>query len=137
MRSNKTANGFQHLCASEAGGGQGNCLTGGAFAILINSALKEVERQYEVTVRAIADDIYIWGSPSEVFGADGRQGALELLLELLAESGLQPNLSKFQAYGTSAAARAAIPDYIKQPSVETTDESTTETTTHFGLFRTS
>jgi hypothetical protein len=41
MRSNKHKGGSQRLCRSEAGGGQGNALTGVTFALLIDRALKK------------------------------------------------------------------------------------------------
>jgi hypothetical protein len=50
MRSNKHEGGFQRLCRSEAGGGQGNALTGVIFALLINGPLKKISASYNRTV---------------------------------------------------------------------------------------
>ena len=43
------------------------------------------------------DDIYLWGDPGEIFGADG---TLEALLADLKDVGLDPNLTKFKDLGT-------------------------------------
>jgi hypothetical protein len=71
MRSNKHEGGFQRLRRSEAGGGQGNALTGITFALLINGPLKKISASHNgIVVRAIHDDILLSGSPEDIFGID-------------------------------------------------------------------
>jgi hypothetical protein len=60
-------------------------------------------------LRAIQDDILVSGSPEEIFGVDGGKGALEALLDDLAELNLLPSNSKFQGYGVNDTSRSRIP----------------------------
>jgi hypothetical protein len=89
MRSNKHEEGFQRLCRREAGGGQGNALTGITFALLIDGPLKKISASHNgIVVRAIHDDILLSASPEGIFGIDGGKGALQALLDNLAELNL-------------------------------------------------
>ena len=59
-------------------------------------------------MRAIQDDITMVGPPHIIFGTDG---ALEALLDGLAEVGLEPQRTKFQALGTTEEALADKPEW--------------------------
>jgi hypothetical protein len=67
------------------------------------------------TVRAIQDDCDLLGDPDKIFRANGDNEAPQYLLDELKKVGLEPNLSKFQAYATSPAA-AAVPLWLNRPS---------------------
>ena len=60
--------GYTHICEGTAGGPQGSPITNGAFPMVINSALKGTEAEFEVDVKAIQDDCAVMGDPVEVFG---------------------------------------------------------------------
>jgi hypothetical protein len=93
-RSNESANGLELLCNSCQGGGQGNSLTGVAFALTINSALKSVEERFGgVEVHAASDDLFIEGPIDSILGADK---ALEYMIDQLKMVNLEPNMSKLQ-----------------------------------------
>jgi len=134
MRSSETSNGFQFLCKSESGGGQGNGLTCNGFVITINGALKKVSEKYpNIRVKAIHDDITLSGPHKEMFGSEDDPGALALLLTEVEKIHLEPNLLKFQAYATNEATRALIPSWLKQPSLEVADEITGQTIKVYGV----
>ena len=81
LRSDEDASGYDHICDSQKGGGQGNALTGQTYVILENDSLKEVESQFPgVVVKAIHDDIAMGGLASDIFGPNGHGGALESLI---------------------------------------------------------
>jgi hypothetical protein len=46
MRSNKFTSGFDHICNSLKGGGQGNALTGQIFVLVQNNTLKDAESRF-------------------------------------------------------------------------------------------
>ena len=114
-RGEQLLNGFKFLCTSFVGGPQGSALTNQAFPLTIDGALKRTEAEFPgVTVRAIQDDCDLLGDPDLLFGSNGDNGALQYLLDELKKVGLEPNLSKFQAYATPPAV-AAVPSWLKRP----------------------
>jgi hypothetical protein len=134
MRSNKHVWGFQRLCRSEAGDGQGNALTGVTNALLIHGPPKKISASHNgIVVRDIHDDILLSGTPDDIFGIDGGKGALQRLLEDLAELNLSPNNSKLQGYGANESSRCLIPSWIKQPKIFKMNEQTGEDIPYFGL----
>ena len=96
-------------------GVQGNALTGPAFVLTVDPVIKFIESKFEgVNVRAIQNDITMVGPSHIIFGTDG---ALEALLDGLAEVGLEPQRTKFQALGTTEEALADKPEWLPTPSV--------------------
>jgi hypothetical protein len=77
-----------HAIVSENGVKQGDVLATLGFCTLIQPALEEIDEHYDVTIKAIADDIAISGHPNHVFKAYGH------LVQLLAPLGLLPNQQK-------------------------------------------
>jgi hypothetical protein len=57
MRSKKNNSGFDRICDSLKGGGQGNALMGQIFVLVQYDTLKEAESRFPVTLKAIHDDI--------------------------------------------------------------------------------
>ena len=98
IRDPSETNGWRFLCDSEAGGGQGNALTGPAFVMVIDEAMKSTEEKFGITIRAIQDDMTLLGDAKVIFGTNGNNGALEFLLSALEEVGLEPNRSKFKIF---------------------------------------
>ena len=123
MRDTESANGWTFLCDSSEGGGQGNALTGIAFCATINMAMKGIESQFKVEIRAIQDDMTLVGDPDRIFG-EGK--ALKALLELLRKVGLEPNKAKFQCLGTTADALDNKPDWLKRFEIDLRDPVTGE-----------
>ena len=67
--------------------------------MVLDAALKAVESKFDgVEVRAIQDDCDLMGPPEVLFGTNGDNGALQYLLDELAQIDLEPNLTKFQVY---------------------------------------
>ena len=97
-----------------------------AFPVLLDVILKAVERKYPgVEVKAIQDDVDLYGDPADILGDDG---ALEFLLaELKRIAKLKPNRKKFQAYTpTPEAYNAALApgqQWLKRPFVITDPET--------------
>ena len=118
--------GLKWLCEGRAGGPQGSALTSVAFPVLLDVILKAVERKYPgVEVKAIQDDVDLYGDPADILGDDG---ALEFLLaELKRIAKLKPNRKKFQAYTpTPEAYNAALApgqQWLKRPFVITDPET--------------
>ena len=95
------------------GGGQGSTLTGPAFVLTADPALKLTESKSEgVNVRAVQDDVTMAGPPHVISGTDGALGAL---LDGLAEIGLKPQRTKFEALGTTKEALADKPEWLPVP----------------------
>ena len=81
MRSNSSTSGYDHICDSRKGSGQGNALTGQEYVITQNDSLKEIESEFSVIVKAIHDDITLYSAPPVMFGtADDGDGGLESLI---------------------------------------------------------
>ena len=118
--------GLKWLCEGRAGGPQGSALTSVAFPVLLDVILKAVERKHPgVEVKAIQDDVDLYGDPADILGDDG---ALEFLLaELKRIAKLKPNRKKFQAYTpTPEAYNAALApgqQWLKRPFVITDPET--------------
>ena len=93
-----------------SGGGQGNALTGPAFVMVIDEAIKSTEDKFGITIRAIQDDMTLLGDAKVIFGTNGSNGALEFLLSALEEVGLVPNRSKFKIFAVGF-----IPDWLRTP----------------------
>ena len=119
MRSNITENGFKLLCKSESGGGQGNALTGLAFALTINAALKATtERFPNACIKAIHDDITIDASPEELFSENG---ILSFTMAQLAAAGCKANPAKTKVLASSQEARDLVPPEFEQPFIITAE----------------
>ena len=58
------------------GVGQGNALTGPAFVMVIDEAMKSTEEKFGITIRAIQDDMTLLGDAKFIFGTNGNNGAL-------------------------------------------------------------
>jgi len=131
-RTDLDPSGIKYLCDSSQGGGQGNALTGPAFCLTIDSTLKETETLYPgIEVRAIQDDITIFGDPLLIFG-EGK--ALSFITDsLLANAGCTPKLEKFKVLGTLPHSCDNKPAYVKQPSVQHLDPHSGVITSYFGL----
>jgi hypothetical protein len=99
-RTSEQGTGFSYLCDNVRGGAQGNPLTGAAFCVTIDKAIKRVASEFphEVTIKLIQDDIVIGGNPLLI---DGPEGAKSKLLLYIGETGLSFNLAKFRALGTN------------------------------------
>jgi hypothetical protein len=99
-RTSEQGTGFDYLCDHVRGGAQGNPLTGAAFCVTIDKAIKRVAAEFpnEVTIKLIQDDIVIGGNPLLI---DGPRGAKSKLLSYIGETGLTFNPSKFRALGTN------------------------------------
>ena len=83
--------------------------------LTVDSVIKFIESKFEgVNVRAIQNDITMVGPPHIIFGTDG---ALEALLDGLAEVGLEPQRTKFQALGTTEEALSDKPGWLPAPSL--------------------
>lgn len=127
-----TSAGISYLCNSCQGGPQGNALTGLSFTMVINPSLKSVESNFPgVEVRAIQDDISLFGDPDIIFGEDG---ALDSLLKSLREeAGCTPQLTKLKALGTLPESCQNMPNYIERPCVQYEDPATGTVAYSFGL----
>ncbi len=127
MRNSETGE-VEFLCNSVQGGAQGNSLTGIVFCLTIDKALKNTEASCPgVEVKAIQDDISLWGDPEQIFGEGN---ALDILLQGLRAVGLEENEKKFQAYGTTETARSMIPNGLTQPKMVNKDTGEE----HFGVW---
>jgi len=121
LRSKGCRSGYDHLCDSRKGGGQGNALTGQIFVILVNDSLKEVESQHPgVTVKAIHDDTALVGLAADIFGVDGALGSL--IDKLKQDCGLTINLTKCAVVGATPTACALKPDWLVEPDFFKNDE---------------
>ena len=69
------------------------------------------------------------GPPHIIFGTDG---TLEALLDGLAEVGLEPHRTKFQALGTTEEALADKPEWLSAPSM-VIDPAISESFRAFGM----
>ena len=89
-----------------------------------NDTLKQVQAQHPgVTLKAIHDDIAIFGSAAAVFGPNGQGGALESLVHKLQnDCGLIVNRSKCAALGATPTACAHKPDWLLEPTSFKNDE---------------
>ena len=82
---------FEFLCNGLIGG-QGNALTGQFYVVNQDPALKAVQAKFpNVDIKAIQDDITIFGDPEDIFdeteidgGEVTKLGALSLLIQELA-----------------------------------------------------
>ena len=95
MRDYTSPTKFDLLCEGLKGGGQGNALTGQFYVINQDPALKAVQAKFpNVDIKAIQDDITIFGDPDDLFDEtddEGRVtevGALTLLDVKLKDCGL-------------------------------------------------
>ena len=131
-RTELTTKGMTYLCDSCQGGGQGNALTGLAFVLTIDPILKGLERTYPtVEARAIHDDITLSGPPEEIFGDDK---ALNYLIDGLRNiAGCTPKLQKFKALGSLPHSCENMPEFIKRPSVTSTNPLTGSLEESYGL----
>jgi len=77
IRDPSETNGWRFLCDSEAGGGQGNALTGPSFVMVIDEAMKSTDEKFGIIIRAIQDDLTLLGDAKVIFGTNGDDGALE------------------------------------------------------------
>ena len=117
QRSNSFSSGYDHICDSQKGGGQGNALTGQIYVLSQNDSLKAVESQFGVTVKAVHDDIAIYSAPGVMFGTDGDDGALGFLIDKLeGDCGLTINRSKCAVFGTTPDACAPKPTWLPEPT---------------------
>ena len=120
IRSSTTPGGLSHLCESRAGGGQGNPLTNIFFTVAIDKILKSIESEFpKVVIRAIQDDINVFGPAELLFGEDG---AIQALLSRLEEWDLRPNRKKFQCYAIGQQAVDLTPSWLTRPFVITDPE---------------
>ena len=81
-------------------------------------------------IKAIQDDITIFGDPDDLFdetddeGQVTKMGALSLLIQELKKCGLECNLPKFACVGTTPDACAKRPSWLLEPtSIQTADGS--------------
>ena len=131
MRDYTSPTKFDLLCEGLKGGGQGNALTGQFYVINQDPALKAVQAKFpNVDIKAIQDDITIFGDPDDLFDEtddEGRVievGALTLLDVKLKDCGHECNLTKFACVGTTPDACAKKPSWLSEPtSIQTTDGS--------------
>ena len=129
MRDNNSQKKFDYLCDGLMGGGQGNALTGQFYVINQDPALKAVQAKFpNVDLKAIQDDITIFGDPEDLFdetddeGQVTEVGALSLLVQELKDRGLECNLTKFACAGTTPDACAKKPSWLSEPtSIQTAD----------------
>ena len=122
MRSTKLPSGFDYICNSECGGGQGNAITGQVHVLNQDAALKATEAQFPgVEVKAIHDDVTIEGPPELVFGDNGENGALGFLVKQLEACGQTMNLNKFACVGSTPDACSGKPVWLDE-STEVTDK---------------
>ena len=113
------------------GGGQGNALTGQFYVVNQDPALKAVQAKFpNVDIKAIQDDITIFGDPEDIFdeiddrGEVTKLGALSLLIQELKARGLDCNKIKFACAGTTPDACARKPSWLKEPTtIEAADSS--------------
>ena len=70
IRDPSETNGLRFLCDSAAGGGQGNALTGPAFVMVIDEAMKSTEEKFGITIRAIQVDMALLGDAKVIFGTN-------------------------------------------------------------------
>jgi hypothetical protein len=130
-RTEKDCSGLSYLCDSCQGGGQGNALTGLAFVLTIDPVLKGVEALFDVEVKAIHDDIVLFGDPENIFGTNK---ALEYLIEGLKDvAGCTPQLQKFQVLGSLPNCCDFKPSFLKRPSILHSNPLTNESEESFGL----
>ena len=93
-------------------GGQGNALTGQFYVVNQDPALKAVQAKFpNVDIKAIQDDITIFGDPEGIFdetddgGEVTKLGALSLLIQELKARGLDCNKIKLACGRTTPDAR--------------------------------
>jgi hypothetical protein len=130
-RTEKNSSGLSFLCDSCQGGGQGNALTGLAFVLTIDPVLKGIESNFDVEVKAIHDDIVLFGHPDDIFG-DNK--ALQYLIDGLQRvAGCTPQLKKFQVLGSLPDCCNSKPPDLKRPSIIYTDPETLEQKESYGL----
>ena len=131
MRDYTSQTKFEFLCNGLMGGGQGNALTGQFYVVNQDPALKAVQAKFpNVDIKAIQDDITIFGDPEDIFdeiddrGEVTKLGALSLLIQELKARGLDCNKIKFACAGTTPDACARKPSWLKEPTtMEATDGS--------------
>ena len=131
MRDYNSQKKFDYLCDGLMGGGQGNALTGQFYVINQDPALKAVQTKFpNVDLKAIQDDITIFGDPKDLFdetddeGLVTEVGALSLLVQELKDCGLECNLTKFACAGTTPDACAKKPAWLSEPTaIQTADGS--------------
>ena len=111
---------FEFLCDGLMGGGQGNALTGQFYVVNQDPALKAVQAKFpNVDIKAIQDDITIFGDPEDIFDETDDEGkvtkmdALSLLIQELKARGLDCNKIKFACAGTTPDACARKPSWLK------------------------
>jgi hypothetical protein len=81
----------------------------------------------DVEIKAIQDDTTLMGSPDVVFdtlddeGCVVSKGALSVLIEQLEARGLAMAEDEFECVGTTAAACTGKPDWLKEPTVFTSE----------------
>ena len=122
---------FDFLCEGLMGGGQGNALTGQFYVINQNPALKAVQSMFpNVDIKAIQDDITIFGYPDDLFdekdgeGQVSKEGALSCLIQKLKDCGSECTQPKFACVGTTPDACAMRPSWLLEPtSIQTSDGS--------------
>ena len=125
LRSRTFPSGYDHICDSKKGGGQGNALTGQIYVLAQNDSLKAVEDQFAVTVKAIHDDIALLGDPGVIFGTNGDDGALGFLIgKLEGDCGLTINRGKCAVVGTTPDACALRPTWLSEPTSFKNDDGT-------------
>lgn len=88
------------------GGGQGNALTGQFYVINQDPALKAVQSRFpDVDIKAIQDDITIFGDPDDLFdetddeGQVTKMGALSLLIQELKNAAWSATCQNLRAWG--------------------------------------
>ena len=75
MRDYASPTKFNFLCKGLKGGGQGNALTGQFYVINQDPALKAVQAKFpNVDIKAIQDDITIFGDPDDLFDETDDEG---------------------------------------------------------------
>ena len=121
MRDSTSQTKFEFLCDGLMGGGQGNALTGQFYVVNQDPALKAVQAKFpNVDIKAIQDDITIFGDPEDIFdetddeGKVTKLGALSLLIQELKARGLDCNRIKFACAGTTPDACARKPSWLKE-----------------------
>ena len=134
LRSNKTLSGYDHICDSLKGGGQGNALTSQIYVLTQNFSLKAVEDQCSVEIKATHDDIVIFGDPATIFGSDGDDGALgSLIHKLQADCGLSINFSKCTAVGSTPDSCTLKPHWLPEPTSFKNDDGISVDTSARGI----